>query len=84
MFDVIYNSQDEEYKKPFGAVPVNTTINFKIKVNASCDVKIIIKTQDGFEEYDLEYLEDLETIKEYEKNKDHLEFISFEEIAKEI
>lgn len=33
---------------------------------------------------DLEYLEDLETIKEYEKNKDHLEFISFEEIAKEI
>lgn len=57
MFDVIYNSQDEEYKKPFGAVPVNTTINFKIKVNASCDVKIIIKTQDGFEEYDLEYLE---------------------------
>jgi len=57
VFDVIYNSQDEEYKKPFGAVPVNTTINFKIKVNASCDVKIIIKTQDGFEEYDLEYLE---------------------------
>jgi len=33
---------------------------------------------------DLEYLEDLEAIKEYEKNKEKAEFISFEEIAKEI
>jgi len=33
---------------------------------------------------DLEYLEDLEAIKEYEKNKEKAEFIPFEEIAKEI
>ena len=33
---------------------------------------------------DLEYLEDLEAIKEYEKNKKKAEFIPFEEIAKEI
>lgn len=57
MFNVLYNSQDLEYKKPFGAVALNTNINFKIKTNASCDVKIIIKTLEGFEEYELEYLE---------------------------
>ena len=33
---------------------------------------------------DLEYLEDLEAIKEYEKNKEKAELIPFEEIAKEI
>ena len=33
---------------------------------------------------DLEYLEDLEAIKEYEKNKEKAKFIPFEEIAKEI
>lgn len=33
---------------------------------------------------DLEYLEDLAAIKEYEKNKEKSEFIPFEEIAKEI
>lgn len=32
---------------------------------------------------DLEYLEDLEAIKEYEKNKEKAEFIPFEEIAAE-
>ncbi len=33
---------------------------------------------------DLEYFEDIEAIREYEKNKDNAEFIPFEEVAKEI
>lgn len=33
---------------------------------------------------DLEYLEDLEAIKEHEANKDTSDFIPFDEIAKEI
>lgn len=57
MFDVIYNSQDILFKEPFGAVPLNTSINFKIKANALCNVKMIIKTKKGFEEFDLEYIE---------------------------
>ena len=53
MFEVVYNSQKLEYKKPFGAVCVNEKITFNIKADASCNVKIIIKSEGGLEEYDL-------------------------------
>lgn len=56
MFEVIYNSQDLNYKKPFGAVKQKETIEFNIKTNESCDVKLITKSILGFESFDLNYV----------------------------
>lgn len=53
MLEVIYNSQELEYKKPFGAVQKGEMIQFNIKANALCDVKIVIKSEKGLEEFDL-------------------------------
>lgn len=53
MFDVIYHSQKPEYKKPFGAVQANEAIKFNIKANEPCDVKIIVKTEKGLDEFGL-------------------------------
>ena len=55
MLKVIYNSQNLEYKKPFGAVPINENVVFNIKVNTLCDTKMIIKSENGLNEFNLEY-----------------------------
>lgn len=54
MLDVIFNSQELEYKNPFGAIQSDETIQFNIKANELCDVKIVIKTENGLEEFYLE------------------------------
>lgn len=44
-----YNSRLEEYKKPYGATPVGSAINFSIKINknVATQVKMIIGTKNG-------------------------------------
>ncbi len=54
MFEVKYDSQDLNYKKPFGAVKQKDHINFNIKTNELCDVKLITQSKSGFESFDLD------------------------------
>ena len=56
MFEVIYDSQELEYKRPFGAIPINADVEFKIKANHKCKAKMIFNSSLGKEEYDLECL----------------------------
>jgi 4-alpha-glucanotransferase len=39
--DIIYNSQDEAYKNPFGAVECETKININIRISSRLDCKSI-------------------------------------------
>ena len=56
MFEAVYDSQDLNYKKPFGAVKQKENIEFMIKTNELCDVKLNIQSKQGFESFDLEYI----------------------------
>lgn len=56
MMKVTYNSQSLEYKKPFGAVKRKEKIEFTIKTNELCDVKLITQSKLGSESFDLEYI----------------------------
>ena len=56
MFKVIYDSQDLDFKKPFGAVKQKEKIEFNIKTNELCDVKLITNSILGFESFNLDYV----------------------------
>lgn len=56
MFKAIFDSQDSYFKKPFGAVRQKEKIEFNIKTNELCDVKLITKSLLGFESFNLDYV----------------------------
>ena len=69
IFKVIYDSQTKDYKKPFGAVRQKEKIQFNVKANKICDVKLITKSIFGFQTFDLNYV-----CKEKNYHKYHIEF----------
>lgn len=68
-FKVLYDSQDKDFKKPFGAVRQKEKIEFHIKTNELCDIKLITNSILGFESFHLDYL-----LKEKNYYKYFLEF----------
>ena len=56
MFKVTYDSQNPDFKKPFGAVRQKEKIEFNILTNESCDVKLITNSILGFESFDLDHV----------------------------
>lgn len=65
MFEAIFDSQDLNYKKPFGAVKQKENIEFNIKTNELCDVKLITKSILGFESFDLNYISEEDNYYKY-------------------
>ncbi len=56
MFNAIYDSQDLDFKKPFGAVKQKEKIEFNIKTNELCAVKLVTGSILGFESFDLNHV----------------------------